>query len=329
MTLDRKKDHIELADASQTSKATRDLRFNYEPLLATHPPQELSLFQYFLGKAFNAPIWVSSMTGGTTHAKKINQNLARACGDFGLGMGLGSCRKLLDDDEYLEDFRVRHLIKDQPLYANLGIVQIEELVLNKKTDKIRILLKKLEADGLIVHVNPVQEWLQPEGDRLNTLTSYQAIEGLLEAVDCKIVVKEVGQGMGPESLEAILRLPIDALEFGAFGGTNFAKLESLRAGKKGEIDPICMVGHTPLEMISYIEKLHQEDKLTCKEFIISGGVSSYLDGYFYNESLSLNSLYGQAGPFLAHARGDYDALAQFVQNQIDGYKFALRFLRLK
>ena len=73
----------------------------------------------------NAPLWVSSMTGGTKEAGTINRNLARVCGQFGLGMGLGSCRIILHDDEYLSDFRLRKEMGDFPLYANLGVAQIE------------------------------------------------------------------------------------------------------------------------------------------------------------------------------------------------------------
>ena len=96
-------------------------------------------------------------------------------------------------------------------------------------------------------------------------------------------------------------------------------------------DPICFVGHDPSEMIDLVHHIlekHQED-VRCKEFIISGGVKNYLDGYYYNERLSCNSIYGQAAGFLKHAHGDYDDLAYYVDQQVQGYKFAMRYLRLK
>ena len=325
-TKDRKKDHIDLAFRSATDNGMRDDRFSYEPMLTTHPDEKAKIEGYFLGKPYKYPIWVSSMTGGTGIAKNINRNLARACAEFGLGMGLGSCRKLLHSDEYLEDFAVRPYISDQPLYANLGIAQVNELIEENKLGLIDELIKKLDADGLIVHVNPIQEWMQPEGDVIKGIRPLDAIRRLLDINDLMIVVKEVGQGMGPLSIKELLKLPIAALEFGAFGGTNFAKLEALRDADTGEIDPICFVGHTPQQMIESIIDISKKEEILCKEFIISGSVKTYLDGYYYNEILPHNSVYGQAAGFLKHAMGSYEELAVHVHKQTMGYAFAMRYL---
>ena len=86
---DRKKDHIALAFEAQLSNAQNDPRFSYEPLLSAHPDDGNFCAQTFVGKTLHTPIWVSSMTGGTQWAKVINENLARVCKDFGMGMGLG------------------------------------------------------------------------------------------------------------------------------------------------------------------------------------------------------------------------------------------------
>jgi len=327
--LDRKRDHIDLAFRSATSKLERDERFYYEPLLTTHPRPGQVIDGYFLGKLFKYPIWVSSMTGGTGIAKNINQNLARACKEFGLGMGLGSCRKLLTSDEFLEDFAVRPYIGDQPLYANLGIAQVIELINNGKLDLVNELLKKLQSDGLIIHVNPLQEWMQPEGDDIYDMSPLEAIKRVIDYGLPNLIVKEVGQGMGPASLKALLELPIQAIEFGAFGGTNFAKLESLREEGNTNIDPICFVGHTPEEMINSIIDISSQQKLNCREFIISGSIKTYLDGYFYNEILPFNSVYGQAAGFLRHATGSYEELQEYVAQQTAGYALAMRYLKIK
>ena len=117
-----------MANQAQTLASSVDSRFNYEPLFFTHP-QNQKATQKFLGKTLDYPFWVSSMTGGAELAFTINQNLAKLCGKYNLGMGLGSCRGLLFSDEYLSDFDVRHLMGDDaPLYANLGIAQLEQLI---------------------------------------------------------------------------------------------------------------------------------------------------------------------------------------------------------
>ena len=328
---DRKKDHIDLALESATLVSTKDSRFYYEPMLSVHPAKGNTSAVTFLDKTFTAPIWVSSMTGGTGVAKTINENLARACKDFGLGMGLGSCRRLLDSDDDLGDFDVRKYIGDQPLYANLGIAQLSSLIQSKNIASIQNMIDKLSADGLIIHVNPVQEWLQPEGDVISGPTPIQIISQAIDQLKCKIIVKEVGQGIGPKSLLELMKLPLAAIEFAGYGGTNFAKLENLRDPRTQTIDPICYVGHDPDEMIDIVHHIIEdhEDHVRCQQFIISGGVKNYLDGYYYNQRLRCNSVYGQAAGFLKHAHGSYEELAYYVDQQVKGYQFAQSYLSIK
>ena len=105
----------------------------------------------------------------------------------------------------------------------------------------------------------------------------RVIEEALDQLSTSIIVKEVGQGIGPQSLLALMKLPLAAIEFAAFGGTNFAKLENLRDPRTETIDPICFVGHDPNEMIDLVHQIlekHQGD-VRCKEFIISGGVKIF------------------------------------------------------
>ena len=133
---ERKKSHIDLAFSAQTHPDEMDNRFVYEPLLSAHPSKFKKEFT-FLGKQFFVPFWVSSMTGGTKLAGTINRNLARACNEFGFGMGLGSCRILFDKEEAFKDFDMRSIIgDDQAFFANLGICQLEELIATGKTSNI-------------------------------------------------------------------------------------------------------------------------------------------------------------------------------------------------
>jgi isopentenyl-diphosphate delta-isomerase len=317
----RKQDHIELALKSQIGTNELDKRFSYEPLFAAHPSEKLAPFS-FLGKIVQTPIWVSSMTGGTEKANKINKNLALVCQKFGMGMGLGSCRSILDGNERLPDFDLRNIIGDDlPFYANLGIAQLENILENNAYDKIDNLIHKLKADGLIIHVNPFQEWLQPEGDVLKN-PPIETIQKLLEITDLSIIVKEVGQGFGKESLKALIQLPIDAIEFAAAGGTNFSKLELFRQNNNlpNYFDDLTRIGHSAKEMVENTNLLLTElgESALCNQFIVSGGVRNFLDGYFLTKKLYSNAVFGMASGLLFYADKSYEALEQFVAAQIEG-----------
>ena len=327
----RKQDHIDLAFRSQVDVLRADGRFYYEPLLAGFSDKDIYPQTQLLGKTFRYPMWISSMTGGNKMAGKINENLARVCNDFGLGFGLGSCRQLLTDHTYLKDFDVRKYLGDRPFYANLGVAQIEELLINNKVDEIIRLVDLLKADGILVHVNPLQEWSQPEGN-LYTQRPIETIEKLLEKSKLNIIVKEVGQGMGKKSLEALVKLPLAAIDFAAFGGTNFSKLELYRNPEKQKAHEVMsLVGHTAEEMVSMVNEIlsHSTDMIRCREFIVSGGIRSYLDGYYLTRNINAASIYGQASGFLKHAMEDYDQLYRYVKAQTEGLELANTFLTIK
>ena len=329
----RKRDHIELAFQSQVDRTALDSRFYYEPMLEAHPGAEVLKPFSFLGKTMRIPLWVSSMTGGTELARTINFNLARACREFGMGMGLGSCRSLLYSDETLPDFDVRSKIGDDlPLYANLGVAQIEQLIEQGEFFRIPALIDKLRADGLIIHVNPMQEWLQPEGDVFHH-PPIDTIRHVLDKANFPVIVKEVGQGFGPESLRQLLLLPLDAVDFAANGGTNFAKLELLRSdpAKQELYRQLAHVGHSPEEMVHFTNQLLDElgDTIECKQIIISGGVRNFLDGYFLINKIHLSAIYGQASGFLKHARGSYEELQAYVAQQVKGLELAKNYLRIR
>ncbi|MAZ49664.1 MAG: isopentenyl-diphosphate delta-isomerase [Halobacteriovoraceae bacterium] len=320
MTDDRKQDHIDLAFRSRPRSRFELGDLTYEPMLGHLSPIEPSEFSFAKAK-MKLPLWVSSMTGGTEKARGINQNLAKLCGEYGLGMGLGSCRPLLDDKRW-EDFEVRNLMgPDAPLYSNFGIAQIEELIAQNKIDKIIEITKRLEANGVIVHVNPLQEFAQPEGDRYK-VAPLETIKRLLELMDFPIIVKEVGQGMGPRSLAGLVSLPIEAIEFAAFGGTNFTMLEQSRhqktdSSKNELLAGLATIGHTPEEMIGWINAF--EFELECQQFIISGGVYDPIRAKVLNDSLHYPSAVGMASQFLKFAMGDYEQLQAYAEDLIEVY----------
>lgn len=328
----RKSDHIALAFASQIESMLIDQRFAYEPVLSAHPSGALPPV-HFAGKEMRTPIWVSSMTGGTEKARQINHNLAKVCADFGMGMGLGSCRQLLDSDERLGDFDFRAIIgAQQPFYANLGIAQIEQVVSRKEVWKVERLMEQLRADGLFIHINPLQEWLQPEGDKI-TRPPVETISAFIEQFSSRVIVKEVGQGMGKASLSALMQLPVEAIEFAAHGGTNFSRLELLRSepARQELFQMVARIGHSAVEMVGFVNELISElgEKAVCRQFIISGGIKNFLDGYYGIKKIHATAVYGQASTLLKYAAESYEDLHAYVSSQVEGLKLASAFFKVK
>lgn len=325
----RKQNHLDLAFASQND--LMDGRFYYEPMLAGHPEQSDLPIQ-FGNRKMRFPIWISSMTGGTSSAGPINKILAKTAGKYGLGLGLGSCRMIIEDNTYFDDFNLRPILGDaSPLYANVGIAQVERLIDSGHALKLKALVDKLDADGLIVHVNPLQEWLQPEGDFIQR-SPMTTLEQLFNEIDVPIIVKEVGQGFGPESMKELLKMPILAIDFAANGGTNFSKLELFRNKPLQDYyEDVISLGHSASEMLNFLNTSIQElgaDR-KCNNVIISGGIKSFLDGYYLTSKSDIPAIYGQASPFLKHANKSQEALDAFAESQIKGLLMAHKFLKIR
>jgi isopentenyl-diphosphate delta-isomerase len=138
--------------------------------------------------------------------------------------------------------------------------------------------------------------------------------------------------MGPESLRLLLELPLAAIDFGAYGGTNFAQLELLRSPEslRALYAPVARIGHDAEEMIHWINHWIDAGKeVRCKQIIVSGGIRDFLDGYYLISQSRLPAIYGQASAFLKHAQGEYDQLGHFVESQIRGLQLAEAYLTLK
>lgn len=329
-TESRKDSHLDLALRSQNTSI--DDRFYYEPMLAAHPQKEQEWPVVLGEKSMRYPIWISSMTGGTEKTNEINQRLAKAARKFGLGMGVGSARIALEQPEKIKDFDLRRLLGDTlPFYLNFGIAQIEKYLKNNSLKEIESLTNSLSADGIIIHVNPLQEWMQPEGDFIER-PPLETLKDFMGKCDISLIVKEVGQGFGYESMKELLKLPLTAVEFAANGGTNFSKLELLRNHVKSEdLMPLVHVGHSADEMLDLANELSEslDKERKCDTLIVSGGVKNFLDGYYYLCKSQMNTLYGQASEMLKRAQVSQEDLDEYLQHQIEGLLLAKSFLTLK
>jgi isopentenyl-diphosphate delta-isomerase len=178
----------------------------------------------FFGRRLAAPLLISCMTGGAPEATRINRRLARVAARHGLAMGLGSGRAVLESPHTLESFDVRADAPEILLFANLGAVQLNK---GYGIAECRRLVEMLKADALALHLNPLQEALQPEGDT--------CFRGLLERIaelclraDFPVVVKEVGWGIGPGDVRALFGAGVAAVDVAGAGGTSWSEVERYR-----------------------------------------------------------------------------------------------------
>ena len=214
------------------------------------------------------------------------------------------------------------------IWANIGIAQLEKMMKTGDYNRLTNLVDLLKADGLIIHVNPSQESLQGEGDFIHA-RPIDTIKDFLSKTELKIIVKEVGQGMGPRSLMELMQLPIEAIETASFGGTNFARLELIRRASENvsHLEPLSHIGHTAESMIDTINGIIENGKdIKCRQLIISGGIHSYLDGYYLISKSKMPAIYGQASGFLFHARVSYQSLEKYIEEQIIGLRFSKAWL---
>jgi isopentenyl-diphosphate delta-isomerase len=173
--------------------------------------------------------------------------------------------------------------------------------------------------------------MQPEGDFIKH-APLQTIETFLQQVKLPLIVKEVGQGFGYQSMKKLLQLPLTAIEFAANGGTNFSKLELLRNKTKAKyLKPFEQVGHSAEEMVAFNNQLIKElgNKRKCNTIIISGGIKNFLDGYYLIQKSTANAMFGMASEILKHAKESQAALDEFIQYQIEGILLARTFLTIK
>lgn len=320
----RKNDHIELTKASQKSSHKSNLV--YEPLLSSHQFNEDEID--FLGKKLKAPLWISSMTGGGSKGKGLNQVYARACKEHGIGLGLGSLRIAIEDEAYKEDFNVRHLIgQNLPLWGNLGIAQVEKYLEDESWNKVEDLWRELDLDGAFIHINPLQEWVQDEGDRL-LKSPMKTLERLKKETKLPIMIKGVGQGIGPKSLKALADLNFLGIEFGAWGGTNFSILEASRKSHSVDLwKDLGRLGQSKDQMMNDIidlKNLFSEET----HLIISGGIRSLLDGVELLKRSPFPSVIGMAWPYLKAAEEGESILKETINEQIKIIQFLENFTEL-
>lgn len=230
LTSTRKADHLRIN--LEEDVAAKGVRAGFEAYRFMHCalPEidlaEVTTATEVLGWRLSSPLFISCMTGGTQAAHRINCSLAETAEELGIALGLGSARVLLERPEALSSFAVRELAPSVPLFANLGAVQLNRGV---TSDDCRRLVAMLGADALVLHLNALQEALQPEGDTCfaGLLGRIQSVAAALEA---PVVVKEVGWGIAADLVTALLDAGVAAVDVAGAGGTSWSEVERLRLG---------------------------------------------------------------------------------------------------
>lgn len=263
----------------------------------------------FFGKHLRLPLVISSMTGGYSGAVEINAALARTCQRWGLALGVGSMRQALESNRYLESFTIaRREAPDVPLIANIGATQ---LVQGVSAADVERLVQLIAADAVAVHLNPLQELLQPEGTpRFRGVLA--AIEELVHALPVPIIVKEVGAGISRRVAERLLAVGVHGIDVAGAGGTSWAGVELLRATEEGREHPLAMLwecGIPTADCIREVATLRAQWSFT---LIGSGGITS---GFDAAKAIALGAdLIGVARPILQTLQqGGEPALDQYLQ----------------
>lgn len=317
----RKSNHIRICSERAVEAKTVTTGFENVHLIHRCLPEvefeKLDLSVEFLGFKFKAPIMISAMTGGTAEATKINANLAKAAGELGIGMCLGSGRAYFENPNFIHSFKVaRENAEHVFISANIGF---QELLTYSYGD-LNKLVETLEADALTVHLNPLHELLQYDGTRMFRCVLNRLRELKLN-IEYPLIVKEVGSGICGEDAELLASTGVDAVEASGAGGTSWAGVEyyrSMEAGEeeKAELSKTFWDWGIPTA-ISILEVRSAVNI----PLVASGGIRSGLDAA---KALVLGAdLAGLALPLLKPSMESWESVLKFLRRMCEELKLAM------
>jgi isopentenyl-diphosphate delta-isomerase len=267
--------------------------------------QDIDLLTTFLGKPLGAPLLISSMTGGTELAQMINYRLASVAQQYHLAMGVGSQRVAIEHPQSASTFAVRSVAPDILLFANLGAVQLNY---DYGLDQCLRIVDSLQADALILHLNPLQECVQTNGDT-NFRGLLAKITTLCQHLPVPVIAKEVGNGISAGMAQQLIAAGVSVIDVAGAGGTSWAKVESERAADARQRrlgDTFADWGLPTAECVTTVRAIAPTIPL-----IASGGLRNGLD---VAKVIALGAdLAGLALPFLQAASESDAALCDLVE----------------
>ncbi len=271
-------------------------------------------------KRLCAPILVSSMTGGTPQAGLVNRRLAEAVQAKGLAMGVGSQRAALEESKAEDSFSVRKYAPDALVFANLGAVQLNY---GYTVEHCRRAVDMIEADALILHLNPLQEVLQPEGDiRWGDLLS--RIEEVCNQIGVPVIAKEVGWGISRQAARRLIGAGISAIDVAGVGGTSWSEVEKHRAPTERHRRLAAAYrewGIPTVTSLSYVCAARTEAGRPDLPVFASGGIRS---GQDIAKAVALGAdLVGLAAPFLKRAVESSAAVEEEIDILVEELRIAM------
>ncbi|MBX7153760.1 MAG: type 2 isopentenyl-diphosphate Delta-isomerase [Bacteriodetes bacterium] len=293
-TVSRKQQHVELCLERDVTFRTKTAGFeNFDFAYNALPEMNLedaNASTMFLGKHLRIPLMVSSMTGGYPDAERINAQLAELCQTYRLAMGVGSMRQALESTTHHSTFSVtRTYAPDIPICANIGAAEIA--VMNDYK-QLYTLIDLIRADALIIHLNPLQELLQPEGTP-KYRGVLQGIERTVKELDIPVIVKEVGAGISASVAQRLLDVGVRIIDVAGAGGTSWAGVEILRNTKREAFAEFWDIGIPTAQCLLQVRELKKKTPFT---LIASGGITN---GVEMAKALGLGAdLCGIARPLL-------------------------------
>ncbi len=307
----RKIDHLELFkdQSTQSRRSTLlecvELEHNAMPELRL---EDIDTTVEFAGKHLQAPLMITAMTGGAGKAKEFNLAFAKVAQEFGIAMGLGSQRAMLEHPELAETFMVREVAPDILLAGNIGGAQLAQY----DTSTLEDMLRTVGADALCVHLNPAQELVQPEGDT-NFVGIRDSLAKLAKELPYPTIVKETGAGIGHATAVELVNAGIEYIDVSGLGGTSWVAVELLRSGNEnGYLNQFWDWGIPTAEATIGASKAGAT-------VIASGGIRTGLD---VAKSIAIGAtIAGFAAPIIqAYYRDGINGVRSFIANTIDSLR---------
>jgi len=320
MTIERRKaDHIRInldedVGFDRLTVGFEQYRFIHQAL----PELDLkavSLTTRLFHKSLQAPVLISSMTGGTEQARQINLNLAQAAQHYGVAMGLGSQRAGIQHPEVADTFKVRSVAPDILLFANLGAVQFNY---GYDVEHCIEAVQMIEADALILHLNPLQEAVQPEGD-VNFSGLVRKIEAVCKRLPVPVIAKEVGWGISEQAAKMLADAGVAAIDVAGSGGTSWSQVELFRAPDDLHRRVAAAFRDWGIPTSESVQMVKRAAPTL--PVIASGGIRSGID---IAKAIALGAtLGGMAGPFLKAATVSAEAVMETLEETVRVLRIAM------